>query len=104
MTLDTQAKHPVEAPSTSKKRRNAMEAAVGGDLSPVRPPSTKGGDAPTSVPADASSLELPLHAAAQSLDREVRAALGRATGSLSVGSALLADGDWGVNLLVSPKL
>ncbi|HET7364390.1 MAG TPA: alpha/beta fold hydrolase, partial [Burkholderiales bacterium] len=28
--------------------------------------------------------------------------LGRATGSLSVGSALLAAGDWGLNLLVSP--
>jgi polyhydroxyalkanoate synthase len=36
------------------------------------------------------------------IDRRIRAALGRATGSLSAGSALLAAGDWGINLLVSP--
>jgi polyhydroxyalkanoate synthase len=36
------------------------------------------------------------------IDRRIRAALGRATGSLSAGSALLAAGDWAINLLVSP--
>ena len=36
------------------------------------------------------------------IDRQIRAALGRSTGSLSVASALLAAGDWGINLLVSP--
>src|SRR5512139_4005691 len=40
--------------------------------------------------------------AGNDIDRKIRAALGRATGSLSVGSALLAAGDWGINLLVSP--
>jgi polyhydroxyalkanoate synthase len=48
-------------------------------------------------------VPVPLAAAAgNDIDREVRAALGRATGSLSAGSALLAAGDWAVNLLVSP--
>jgi polyhydroxyalkanoate synthase len=41
-------------------------------------------------------------AAGNEIDRRLRAALGRATGSLSVGSALLAAGDWAINLLVSP--
>jgi polyhydroxyalkanoate synthase len=41
-------------------------------------------------------------AAGNEIDRRIRAALGRATGSLSVGSALLAAGDWGINLMVSP--
>jgi polyhydroxyalkanoate synthase len=45
---------------------------------------------------------LPLHVQAQDFDREIRAAVGRATGSLSVASALLAGIDWWVNLLVSP--
>jgi polyhydroxyalkanoate synthase len=40
--------------------------------------------------------------AGNEIDRRIRAGLGRATGSLSVGSALLAAGDWGINLLVSP--
>ena len=40
--------------------------------------------------------------AGSDIDRSIRAALGRATGSLSVGSALLAAADWGINLLVSP--
>ncbi|MFH1815181.1 MAG: alpha/beta fold hydrolase [Pseudomonadota bacterium] len=40
--------------------------------------------------------------AGNDIDRRIRAGLGRATGSLSVGSALLASGDWAVNLLVSP--
>jgi polyhydroxyalkanoate synthase len=43
-----------------------------------------------------------IHTAAEGFDREVRAALGRTTGSLSVASALLAAIDWAVNLLVSP--
>jgi polyhydroxyalkanoate synthase subunit PhaC len=41
-------------------------------------------------------------AAGNEIDRRLRAALGRATGSLSAGSALLAAGDWGINLVVSP--
>jgi polyhydroxyalkanoate synthase len=45
------------------------------------------------VPADAKGNDI---------DRKVRAALARATGSLSMGSALLAAGDWGINLSVSP--
>jgi len=40
--------------------------------------------------------------AGNEIDRRVRAALGRATGSLSVASAVLAAGDWAINLLVSP--
>jgi polyhydroxyalkanoate synthase len=40
--------------------------------------------------------------AGNDIDRAIRAQLGRATGSLSVGSALLAAGDWAINLLVSP--
>jgi polyhydroxyalkanoate synthase len=40
--------------------------------------------------------------AGNDIDRRIRAGLGRATGSLSVGSALLAAGGWGINLLVSP--
>ncbi|HEX5767240.1 MAG TPA: alpha/beta fold hydrolase [Burkholderiales bacterium] len=40
--------------------------------------------------------------AGNDIDRRIRAGLGRATGSLSVGSALLAAGDWAINLLVSP--
>ena len=40
--------------------------------------------------------------AGNDIDRRVRAGLGRATGSLSVGSALLAAGDWAINLMVSP--
>jgi polyhydroxyalkanoate synthase len=40
--------------------------------------------------------------AGNDIDRRVRAGLGRATGSLSAGSALLAASDWAVNLLVSP--
>src|SRR5687768_2982195 len=40
--------------------------------------------------------------AGNEVDRRVRAGLGRATGSLSVGSALLAAGDWAINLMVSP--
>jgi polyhydroxyalkanoate synthase len=40
--------------------------------------------------------------AGNDIDRRIRAGLGRATGSLSVGSALLAAGDWAVNLMVSP--
>ncbi|WP_238328127.1 PHA/PHB synthase family protein [Paraburkholderia mimosarum] len=39
---------------------------------------------------------------AQDLDRKVRAVIGRATGTLSVASALLAAGDWAMNLLASP--
>src|SRR5512147_2085203 len=49
---------------------------------------------PVSVP--------PVPAAGNDIDRRIRAGLGRATGSLSVASALLAAGDWGINLLVSP--
>ncbi len=41
-------------------------------------------------------------AAGNAIDRQVRAALARATGSLSVGSGLLAATDWAMNLLVSP--
>jgi poly[(R)-3-hydroxyalkanoate] polymerase subunit PhaC len=41
-------------------------------------------------------------AAGSDIDRRIRAALGRATGSLSAASALLAAGDWAINLLVSP--
>jgi hypothetical protein len=41
-------------------------------------------------------------AAGNDIDRKIRSELGRATGSLSVGSAMLAAGDWGVNLMVSP--
>ena len=44
----------------------------------------------------------PVPAAGNDIDRKIRSELGRATGSLSVASALLAAGDWGVNLLVSP--
>jgi len=44
----------------------------------------------------------PAPVAGNDIDRRIRAGLGRATGSLSVGSALLAAGDWGINLLVSP--
>ena len=55
---------------------------------------------------DLSLPRLPAPAPAQpagnEIDRQVRAALGRATGSLSVGSALLAAGDWAINLLASP--
>ena len=40
--------------------------------------------------------------AGNDIDRRIRAALGRTTGSLSVASALLAAGDWAINLLVSP--
>jgi polyhydroxyalkanoate synthase len=40
--------------------------------------------------------------AGNDIDRRIRADLGRATGSLSVGSALLAAGDWAINLAVSP--
>jgi polyhydroxyalkanoate synthase subunit PhaC len=40
--------------------------------------------------------------AGNDIDRRIRAGLGRATGSLSAGSALLAAGDWAINLLVSP--
>ncbi|MGZ8264634.1 MAG: PHA/PHB synthase family protein [Burkholderiales bacterium] len=36
------------------------------------------------------------------VDQKVRAALGRATGSLSMGSLLLATTDWAIHLLVSP--
>jgi polyhydroxyalkanoate synthase len=36
------------------------------------------------------------------IDRQVRAALARTTGSLSVASGLLAAGDWAMNLAVSP--
>jgi len=41
-------------------------------------------------------------AAGNDIDRGIRAALGRATGSLSAGTALLSAWDWGINLLVSP--
>ena len=55
---------------------------------------------------DLSLPRLPAPAAAapagNDIDRRIRAGLGRATGSLSVGSALLAAGDWAINLLVSP--
>ena len=47
-------------------------------------------------------LLLPFRTAVRELDREVRAVVGRATGTLSVASALLAGIDWAVNLLVSP--
>ncbi|HEY5896695.1 MAG TPA: alpha/beta fold hydrolase [Burkholderiales bacterium] len=40
--------------------------------------------------------------AGNDIDRNVRAALGRQSGSLSVASALLAAGDWAINLAVSP--
>lgn len=47
-------------------------------------------------------ISRPVPAAGKDIDHKIRAALGRATGSLSLGSALLAAGDWGINLLVSP--
>jgi polyhydroxyalkanoate synthase len=55
-----------------------------------------------SVPPVASVTPPGAPLAGNDIDRRVRAGLGRATGSLSVGSALLAAGDWWVNLLVSP--
>jgi polyhydroxyalkanoate synthase len=45
---------------------------------------------------------VPVDAKGNDIDRKVRAALARAAGSLSMGLALLAAGDWGINLLVSP--
>jgi len=53
-------------------------------------------------PIRANAAPAPVHALAQELDRDIRASIGRATGSLSVASALLAHVDWAVNLLVSP--
>ena len=41
-------------------------------------------------------------AAGNAIEHQVRAALTRATGSLSVGSGLLAAADWAMNLMVSP--
>ena len=41
-------------------------------------------------------------AAGNDIDRRVRAALGRGTGSLSAATALLSASDWAINLLVSP--
>ncbi len=40
--------------------------------------------------------------AGNDIDRQVRAAIGRATGTLSVASGLLAASDWAMNLAVSP--
>jgi polyhydroxyalkanoate synthase len=45
---------------------------------------------------------VPVAARGNEIDRKVRAALARATGSLSVASGLLAAGDWAMNLAVSP--
>ncbi len=75
------------------------------------PPVSAPAEAPRGTQADDPSRArelapgvpiLPLHEQAQDFDREIRAAVGRATGSLSVASALLAGMDWWVNLLVSP--
>jgi polyhydroxyalkanoate synthase len=49
-----------------------------------------------------SRPERPEAAHGNEIDRRVRAALARMTGSLSVASALLAAGDWAMNLAVSP--
>jgi hypothetical protein len=51
--------------------------------------SAQGGDGPTGAAADANSLEMWLHAAAQSLAHQVRAALGRGTGSLPDNEGLV---------------
>jgi len=63
------------------------------DLS--RPP-LSASPAPPLSPAPAPA------AAGNEIDRRIRAALGRATGNLSVAWVLLAAGDWGINLLASP--
>jgi polyhydroxyalkanoate synthase len=44
----------------------------------------------------------PAAASGNAIDRKVRAAVARATGSLSVASGLLAAADWAMNLAVSP--
>ena len=44
----------------------------------------------------------PVAAPGTDIDRTVRAALGRASGTMSVASGVLAAADWGMNLMVSP--
>jgi len=101
-TLDAPADPVGKTAAAPKKRRPANEAAAGTGPSPAVPPSAAAGGAPVGMPASAIGPILPLHTQAQDFDREIRAAVGRATGSLSVASALLAGFDWAVNLLVSP--
>jgi len=108
MTLDTPLTSPAESPSTTKTRKPAKRAALRAGPSKskraiVVPPSPKAGSAaPIGPPAEDDGVLAPIRAAAEGFDREVRAAMGRATGSLSVASVLLAGIDWAVNLMVSP--
>ena len=95
---EAQAKEP-RAPTSPRKRPVAVK-----DVRSRPPPPKAGmpGAAHAVAIADGSVVGAPLDAAARALDREVRASLGRATGSLSVASALLSAIDWAINLLVSP--
>ena len=54
------------------------------------------------LPTSSLEPQADLPAMGNAIDGQVRAALARATGTLSVGSALLAATDWAMNLLVSP--
>jgi polyhydroxyalkanoate synthase len=102
MTIDALPTDQVKSPAESKRRRAPRSAAAAGEPLPVIRPSTSAETAPLPTSASADFKVLPLHQQAQDFDLEIRAAVGRATGNLSVASALLAGIDWWVNLLVSP--
>jgi polyhydroxyalkanoate synthase len=92
MTLDTLSKDPPKGRSASNKPAAENETPAGVPASA----------ASIAAPASLKMPVPPLHSQAQAFDRDIRAAVGRATGTLSVASALLAGIDWAVNLLVSP--
>jgi polyhydroxyalkanoate synthase len=92
----TEARAKPRAATSPRKRPVAAN-----DVRPL-PASHGGGTADAVAILNGSAVCAPLDAAARALDREVRASVGRATGSLSVASALLSTIDWAINLLVSP--
>ena len=99
VTLDAQSKPAIKSTPAPRSDRLERRAAAGSLVVAPSPKTTTEGS--VVAPAGGSLLVSP-HTAAKEFDREVRAAIGRVTGSLSIAAALLAAMDWGVNLLVSP--
>ena len=101
MALDTQADYSIQRTSIPKRRGRTKQASDRtGDPACAR--LVAKADLASVAPANGNGMLVPPHTAAKEFDREIRAVVGRLTGSLSIGAALLAATGWALNLMVSP--